>query len=139
MKSTPKLKTQAQAVVHFIQQLDIEMVDSLLDDTLEYQDMRKDIFINKLGYAFNEFIESGDTCLNSTKGFCDSVICNYQCKGFSFVGNNSGNFMDLIIEIEDGKVVDMYECSHFKTKDDVGFKNKRVKIDKIIKWKPDSL
>ena len=130
MKSTPKLKTQAQAVVHFIQQLDIEMVDSLLDDTLEYQDMRKDIFINKLGHAFNEFIESGDTCLNSTKGFCDSVICNYKCKGLSFVGNNSGNFIDLIVEIEDGKVLDIYECTYFKTKEDIAEKNKRIEIDK---------
>ena len=132
MKSTPKLKTQAQAVVHFIQQLDIEMVDSLLDDTLEYQDMRKDIFINKLGHAFNEFIESGDTCLNSTKGFCDSVICNYKCKGLSFVGNNSRNFIDLIIEIEDGKVVDMYECTYFKTKENIVVKNKRIEIDKML-------
>ena len=102
MKQTTKLKTQAQAVVYFIQQLDIEMVDSLLDDSLEYQDMRKDLFINKLGHAFNEFIEAGDTFLISTKGFCDSVICNYQCNGLSFVGNTSGNFIDLIIEIEEG-------------------------------------
>lgn len=132
MKSTPKLKTQAQAVVHFIQQLDIEMVDSLLDNNLEYQDMRKDIFINKLGHAFNEFIESGDTCLNSTKGCCDSVLCNYKCKGLSFVGDNSGNYMDLIFEIENGKVVDMYECTDFKTKVDTKIKNKRVEIDKMF-------
>ena len=139
MNNNTKLKTQAQAVVHFIEQLDIEMVDTLLDDTLEYQDMEKNIFINKLGDAFNEFIESGDTCLNSTKGFCDSVICNYKCKGFSFVGNNSGNYMDLIIEIEDGKVIDMYECTYFKTKVDTEIKNKRVEIDKMTKWKPNSL
>jgi len=139
MKNKIKLKTQAQAVVHFIEQLDIEMVDTLLDDMLEYQDMDKDIFINKLGDAFNEFIESGDTRLNSTKGLCDSVICNYKCKGFSFVGNNSGNYMDLIIEIKDGKVIDMYECTYFKTKVVAGIKNKRVEIDKMIKWKPDSL
>ena len=53
MNNNTKLKTQAQAVVHFIEQLDIEMVDTLLDDTLEYQDMEKNIFINKLGDAFN--------------------------------------------------------------------------------------
>ena len=67
------------------------------------------------------------------------MICNYKCKGFSFVGNNSGNYMDLIIEIEDGKVIDMYECTYFKTKIETEIKNKRVEIDKMIKWKPDSL
>jgi hypothetical protein len=138
MKQTTKLKTQAQAVVHFIQQLDIEMVDSLLDDRLEYQDMRKDLFINKLGHAFNEFIEAGDTFLLASKGFCNSVICNFQCKGYSFTGNNSGSFLDMIIEIEDGKVIDMYECTHFKTEVKTNIKNKRVEIDKMIKWKPDN-
>ncbi len=132
MIQNTKLQTQAQAVVHFIQQLDIEMVDSLLDDSLEYQDMRKDLFINKLGHAFNEFIEAGDTLLLATKGFCNSVICNFQCKGYSFTGNNSGNFLDMIIEIEDDKVIDMYECTHFKTNVETDVKNKRVEIDKIF-------
>ena len=132
MNKNLKLKNQSQAVIHFIQQLDIEMVDSLLDNTREYQDMKKDIFINKLGHALNEFIEAGDTFLNSTKGFCDSIICNYKCKGLSFVGNNSGNFIDLIVEIEDGKVLDIYECTHFKTKEDIAEKNKRIEIDKMF-------
>lgn len=114
MKNGDSIKTQAQAVVYFIQQLDIDMVDTLLDDTREYQDMKKEIFINKLGHAMNEFIESGDTYLNISHGFCDSVICNYKCKGISFVGNLSGNFIDLIIEIVGGCVFDIYECSHFK-------------------------
>jgi hypothetical protein len=131
MKKEFILKCQADTVIYFIQQLDIEMVDSLLDDSLEYQDMSKDLFINKLGHAFNEFIETGDTFLTSTKGFCDSVICNYKCKGLSFVGNNSGNFIDLIIEVEDGKVVDMYECTYFKTKKETGTKKNRVWIDKM--------
>lgn len=132
MNKELNLQTQALAVIHFIQKLDIEMVDSLLDDSREYQDMKKDVFINKFGHALNEFIESGDTFLNSTKGFCDSVICNYKCKGFSFVGNNSGNFIDLIIEIEEGKVLDIYECTHFKTKEDIVSKNKRIEIDKFF-------
>jgi hypothetical protein len=40
--------------------------------------------------------------------------------------------MDLIIEIENGKVVDMYECTDFKTKVDTEIKNKRVEIDKVF-------
>ena len=132
MKKESKLKCQADTVIYFIQQLDIEMVDSLLDDSLEYQDMRKDIFINKFGHAMNEFIEAGDTFLFATKGFCNSVICNFQCMGYSFVGNNSGHFLDMIIEVEDGKVIDMYECTHFKTKIENPLKNNRIEIDKMF-------
>lgn len=132
MNKQTNLQTQAQAVIHFIQLIDIEMIDSLLDDKREYQDMRKDVFINKLGYALNEFIEAGDTYLKTTQGFCDSMICNYKCKGFSFVGNISGNFIDLIIEIENGFVIDIYECSHFKTNDCFALKNKRIEIDKLF-------
>lgn len=127
-----KLDTQSQAVVHFIQQLDIEMLDTLLDDKLEYQDMKKDLFINKLGHAFNEFIEAGDTFLNATKGCCDSVFCNFKCEGVSFVGNKSGNFINLIIEIEDGEVIDIYECTDFKTNTNTQSKNRRIVIDKLF-------
>ena len=126
------LKSQAEAVIHFIQHLDIEMVDTLLDNSIEYQDMRKDIFISKFGHAMNEFIEAGDTFLNTSKGFCDSIICNYKCSGFSFVGNNSGKFIDLIIEIEEGKIVDIYECTEFKTKNTKRDRSKRIEIDKLF-------
>lgn len=63
MKIKTKLKTQAQAVIYFIQQLDVEMVNTLLDDTLTYQNMQSDFFIDKLGDVFIEFINSGDTFL----------------------------------------------------------------------------
>ena len=40
--------------------------------------MGQDVFIKKFGNATNEFIETGDIFLNSTKGFCDSKIYNYK-------------------------------------------------------------
>jgi len=132
MKNNSQLQSQAEAVIYFIQKLDIEMVDTLLDNSIEYQDMRKDIFISKFGHAMNEFIEAGDTFLNTSKGFCDSIICNYKCSGFSFVGNNSGKFIDLIIEIEEGKIVDIYECTEFKTKNTKRDRSKRIEIDKLF-------
>ncbi len=132
-----KIKSHADAVLYFIQQLDIEMVDMLLDDTLEYQEMRKDIFINKLNDVFIEFIEGGDTFLkttiqlDTTNGFCGSAVCSFKCMGFSFVGNKSGNFIDLIFEIEEGKVLDIFECTYFKTKDMLGI-NERLEIEKFL-------
>jgi hypothetical protein len=112
------------------------MVDILLDDTREYQNMKKDIFINKFGIALNEFIEVGDTFLNTTihinttNGYFDSVICNYSCLGYSFVGNNSRNYINLIFEIEDGQVLNIFEYYYFKSKS--GLNNMRIVINDLF-------
>lgn len=113
-KITSPLITQEDAVIHFIQQLDIDMINTLLDEGRTYQDMDKHIFVRKLSYAFDEFIDAGDAYLNCTSGKCDAVKCNFQCKGFSFTGNHSDKHMDLIIEKDNnGKVQDIYECRFF--------------------------
>ncbi len=124
------LKTQEDAVLYFLQRLDIAMVSGVLDDNLTYQNFAKPLFIKKLDYALDEFIESGDTYLNRYKGSCNSKSCNYKCKGNSFVGNNSGNYFDLIIDVKDGVVNDIYECFSFKCEDEGIHKNEYIVVDK---------
>ena len=124
------IKTQSDAVLHFLQHLDIEMIDCILESNRTYQDFEKNIFVQKLGYALDEFIQSGDTYLNRYPGQCNSEICNFKCKGFTFIGNHSGNYFDLIIDIKEGIVHDIYECSLFKSFDKLVFKNKCIEIDK---------
>ena len=120
------LHTQADAIIYFIQRLDIDMLSDILEDNRTYQDFEKSLFIHKLGNAFNEFIKAGDTFLQCHNGFCNSKLCNYKCKGFSFTGNFSGNYLDMIIEIKDGTVQDMYECSEFKMQIKGIKKNERI-------------
>lgn len=124
------IKTQSDAVLHFLQHLDIEMIDTVLESNRTYQDFLKNTFVQKLGYALDEFIQSGDTYLNLYPGQCNSEICNFKCKGFTFIGNNSGNYFDLIIDIKDGVIQDIYECSLFLCFDKSVSKNKRIEIDK---------
>ena len=124
------IKTQSDAVLHFLQHMDIEMIDCILESNRTYQDFEKNIFVQKLGYALDEFIQSGDTYLNRFPGQCNSEICNFKCKGFSFIGNNSGNYFDLIIDIKEGVIQDIYECSLFKCFNQLVSKNKRIVIDK---------
>ena len=124
------IKTQSDAVLHFLQHLDIEMIDSILEPNRTYQDFEKNTFVQKLGYALDDFIQSGDTYLNRFPGQCNSEICNYKCKGFTFIGNNSCNYFDLIIDINEGVVQDIYECSLFKCFEKSVIKHKRIEIDK---------
>jgi hypothetical protein len=100
------LKTQVDAVLYFLQRLDIDMVSRVLEDKRTYQNFAKPLFIKKLEDALDEFIDAGDTYLNLYNGSCNSKSCNYKCKGYSFVGNNSGNYFDLIIDVKDGAVND---------------------------------
>jgi hypothetical protein len=97
---TVALKTQVDAVLYFLQRLDIDMVSSVLEDNRTYQNFAKPLFIKKLEDAKDEFIEVGDTYLNRYNGSCNSKSCNYKCKGYSFVGNNSANYFDLIIDVK---------------------------------------
>lgn len=124
------IKTHADAVIHFIKNLDIDMVDDLLDEKYTYQDLKKNLFIQQFSIAFDEFISAGDTLLNVSKGFCNEVICNNQCSGYRFNSSRSGLYFDLIIDIKAGQVTDIYECKSFTClAADLSIK-KRVLIDR---------
>jgi hypothetical protein len=124
------LNTPEDAVLYFLQRLDIDMVSDILDDNRRYQNFEKSFFIEKLKVAVDEFIEAGDTYLNRYKGFCNSKSCNYKCKGYSFVGNNSNNYFDLIFDVKDGVVKDIYECINFKCDIRGINKSEHIEIDK---------
>lgn len=124
------IKTQSDAVLYFLQKLDIEMIDTLLEENRTYQDFEKPVFVSLLGAALDEFIQAGDTFLQRYPGFCNAKNCNYKCKGFTFIGNHSGNYFDLIFDIQEGVVQDMYECTIFKCLDHGLLRNTLVEIDK---------
>ncbi len=124
------IKTHADAVIHFIKNLDIDMVDDLLDEKYTYQDLKKNIFIQQFSLAFDEFIAAGDRQLEVSNGFCSLFICNNQCSGYRFSSARSGLYFDLIIDIKEGQVTDIYECKSFSSlAADLRVK-KRVLIDR---------
>ena len=124
-----KIETQAEALIHFFKKMDIEMIDDILDNDITYQDFRKPFFISKLQIAFETFKKNGDTELISEPGRCNN--CNVCDSGFSFIGNNTGNFIDLIIQSENGKIVDLFECVEFLNADEIITKKERIHIDKL--------
>jgi len=126
----PHLKTQADAVIYFIKNLDIDMVNDILDEKYTYQDVKKNIFIQRLSVAFDEFIAAGDTQLEVNNGFCSLFVCNNQCSGYRFSSKTSGLYFDLIIDIEDGQVKDIYECSSFLCLSSDTSAKQRVRIDR---------
>lgn len=105
-----KIKTQFDAVMHFIQQMDIEMLNDILDDKLNYEHIEKHMFINMLDTAFNTMKKSGNTFLITPKGSCTNFDCRNRNKGYSFRGDLTGDHIDLVIIESDGVVKKIYEC-----------------------------
>ena len=132
-KDLSQIKTQADAVVDFICKMHIEMIDAILDPDRTYQGFPKDAFIKKLLAAFNEFVNTGDTYLHCYAGHCGGkTCCNYGSKGFSFIGHYSGNYMNLLIDVENGVVQDINECGGFLTTEDSNMPiNNRIYINEI--------
>ncbi len=108
------ISNQTQAIQHFIEKLDIEMVDAFLDNDKTYQDFEKYLFICKLQQAFATFTDLGDTHLFAVAGSCNS--CDKNKTGYTFIGNKSNNYMSIIFDTSENKINDLYECSDFKCK-----------------------
>jgi hypothetical protein len=65
-----------------------------------------------LRLVFIEFKANLDHFLYLAAGKCNG--CDKSKSGFSFIGNNSGNYFTLIFDIEYNKILDLYECSNLK-------------------------
>lgn len=123
----PLPTNQLEAVLYFVARLDIEMVNSFLDEDRTYQDFPKYQFISKLIDAFGEFEKAGDKELTIFKGQCSG--CSKGCQGYTFLGKH-GHFIDLLFERDDHKILDIYECLNFKNDAPIPGKFTRVEIDR---------
>ena len=109
---TYSLDTQVMAVKYFFERMDIDMIDDLLSDDYTYQNAKKKTFIYELSLVFDEFAMAGDTFLIAFKGGCNS--CRKGKFGYTFVGNVSNNYISMIFDIIEDKIVDLYDCTFFK-------------------------
>ena len=105
------IKSQIDAVRLSIEQMDISMADTLLDHR-KYQNFDKADFLRRLLSVFDLFKNSGDSFLVAIEGRCNS--CDPSTQGFTFVGNNSLNYISLIFLTDNHRITDIYECSSFK-------------------------
>ena len=122
--SSSKMATQTDAIKHFIEKMDVEMIDALLEDSITYQDMEKYLFISKLQEAFETFAGFGDTHLVSVEGRCNT--CDRTKWGFTFYGNISLNYMSIIFDTKEKRIVDLYECVNFKNRQGRLLLNERI-------------
>jgi len=131
MITRPALNTQLDAVVHFFSKMDVEMVSTLLDAQISYQDYSKSMFIRKLGDLFFEFTQLGDNHLLLEKGECYGCSCGFS--GYTFIGNESLSYIDIVfVSDSEGKISDIYECGEFFNKRAKIKKKNRLYLDKYV-------
>lgn len=119
-------QNQCEAIVYFIAHLDIEMIDSILDDSKTYQYFPKHVFISKLMTVFEHFEKAGDKILSIHKGGC--VGCSKGCRGFTFLGRK-GDYMDILFEKDGDEINDIYDCANFVNDEEVPNKLNNRKIN----------
>ncbi len=94
------------------------MLRIALDGDKTYQNVTKEVFIEKMDEVFSKFIAEGDTFLRSHKGICNfENCCNKGCLGYSFVGNNSKKHIDFIFEEDENDMQEMVLCEGFQIED----------------------
>ncbi len=112
-------KSKANIIAAF-ESLDAETLRYLLDESNTYQNATKDVFIQKISEVFAKLGAKGDSKLQSYPGKCGCDSCSsFERTGYTFVGNKSGDHLDLIFKENDGEIMDIYTCSDFHPDEDI--------------------
>jgi len=128
MDYRPDLKTHLDALLYFFGKMDIDMISTLLDDKLTYQDYSKSQFVTKLDDLMFTLYQKGDFQLYIERGECYG--CNCGRSGFTFIGNRTRSFIDLVFEVDaESNVTDIYECEEFFNKRSKHKKKNRVFLE----------
>lgn len=128
-----------EKIIQAIKNFDLESLKELLDDKKSYQDVPKQLFIEKLEMTFNR------AKLNECYSFDDVFFgicgsCNKGCEGMTFL-SNTGYYLDFFIESDEQIIKDMYVCNkltnftELNKTDDLGFSF--YKDDEVL-FKPSS-
>ena len=130
------------SLLEAISSMSCESLELILDDNWYYDSTSKSIYIQKLREIFDEF-KKEDDFLNSHKGNCNSDGCkNFNKKGYSFIGNKSGRYVNFLIELkENGAIKNIHNCINFctnekfidETKKQIDF---RIYQDEKLNFKP---
>lgn len=99
-----------------IQEMKIDHVRSELIKHPPFKTLSKDEVLNRLNSVFDSFVSSGDKFLYAELGMCNGT-CFARCKGYTFIGNHSQQFIHLIFEADldtpDFVLLDILECRSF--------------------------
>ena len=124
------MQSKKTLIIKAFSEMNISLLEVLLDENSTYQKTTKETFLEKMNVVFEQFKQSEDTALLPYVGSCGGETCkSYGCTGFSFIGNHSNSFIDLVFDETENDFKDIYCCCKIKTKDADIKKNRKFYFD----------
>ena len=114
-------------IVKAISEMDLEQLEILTENYLS--EYKREEFLKYIKSKFNKFKENNDTHLIAHSGSCNAYDCNKGASGYTFIGNNSNTYCNIIFENENGVCTDICRCSMFKVDDIFINKAREKKLD----------
>jgi hypothetical protein len=106
--------TSKEVIIKYFCEMDIEMLEMVLDDGRTYNDARMEVFLKKVDEVFDKFREGGDSELIVYNGaYRSEFLFNEGDICYTFVGNKSRNYINLIFDERNIDVYDIYQCEEF--------------------------
>lgn len=112
------------AFVLYFSLLDSKSLASILKDNVLYDEQSKQDWIILFEKQFESFRKNDINYLNPIPGICSG--CKKGCSGYTFLDEDSGFYVDLVIESNAAEIVDFTDCVNLKN--DVLGLNKREQI-----------
>ena len=104
-----------ELIVKAISAMDLEQLEILTENYLS--EYKREEFLKYIKSKFIKFKENNDTHLIAHIGSCNAYHCNIGASGYTFIGNNSKTYCDIIFENENGVCTDICKCLKFKVDD----------------------
>jgi hypothetical protein len=94
-----------------IMEMNVSKLKLLLKDDILYEDIGKQLFIEKLERKFYKHRDSGDNQLYLNLDKCNG--CKSKETVCTFTGNQSGKSFALYFEIEEQEIIDIFHCTWY--------------------------
>lgn len=114
LSNTSQNSTVKYDFAHFFSNLNSIGLASLLKDEVLYDELPKDEWISLFEKQFESFKQEKISFLKPIPGSC--LGCKKGCSGFTFLDDDSGFYVDLVIESNGGIIVDFTDCVNLKNK-----------------------
>lgn len=102
-----------QRILNYFTSMNIEGLHMHLKATYSYQETSKEIFLAALEKTFKS-LGLDNSELFISRGMCCSETCgNMHNRGFRFIGNKTKDYLDLIFDIKEDDIIDIYSCAEF--------------------------
>lgn len=114
-------------IVKAITAMDMEQLEMVTKNYLS--EYKREEFLKYIKSKFIKFKQNNDTHLIAHSGSCNASDCNIGISGYTFIGNNSNTYCNIIFEQENGVCTDIFKCSSFKVDDIFINKAREKKLD----------